>query len=402
MEHSHPPNPERVEVVKSRAGMKRAARNTAEKTHNILTENIAGLSDETLAQMTKPETLRRDIRRHKRPNQPPVPVVNNTLFALPPQYTLSSTGNNFLLYDNNIQDRLLLFGTQQSIDFLENCGHWFMDGTFNASPLQFAQIYTIHGFNNGRNIPCVYALLPNKRANTYAELLHQIQRLTNNAIPANIAIDFEMAMIQALGQVYPYSPAWGCLFHLSKNVFKRVKELGLQQRYVNDPVFRGNIRMIAALSFVPTQDVIAAFNSLCQHCGNDEQLVLDYFETNYIGELRRGRRIPPRFDHALWNVTTRVQQNLPRTNNYLEGWHNRLSGMLNSAHPSIWECIDVLKKDSALNHMLMAQMVAGAPPPLQKRVYRDVNTSIQALLQGYQLANVIAFLRGISYNLAAF
>ena len=73
MENSHPPNPERVEVVKSRAGMKRAARNTAEKTHNILTENIAGLSDETLTQMTQPETLRRDIRRHKRPNQPPVP-----------------------------------------------------------------------------------------------------------------------------------------------------------------------------------------------------------------------------------------------------------------------------------------------------------------------------------------
>ena len=104
----------------------------------------------------------------------------------------------------------------------------------------------------------IYALLPNK-ANTYAELLHQIQRLTKNAIPDDITIDFERAMIQDLGQVYPYSAAQGCLFHLSKKVFKRVKELGVQQRYVDDPVFRSNIRMIAALSFVPTQDVVAAF-----------------------------------------------------------------------------------------------------------------------------------------------
>ena len=132
MEHSHPTNPERVEVVKSRAGMKRAATNTAEKMQNILTGNISGLSDGTLAQMAKPETLRRDIRRHRSPNQPLVPAVNNTLFALPTQYTLSSTGDNFLLYDNHIQDRLLVFGAQRSIDFLEHCDHWFMDRTFNA------------------------------------------------------------------------------------------------------------------------------------------------------------------------------------------------------------------------------------------------------------------------------
>ena len=50
--------------------------------------------------------------------------------------------------------------------------------------------------------------------------------------------------------------------------------------------------------------------------------------------------------------------------------------------------------------MLMAQMLAGAPPPTQKRIYRALNTRIQNLVQGYQIANLIPFLRGISYNLA--
>ena len=51
--------------------------------------------------------------------------------------------------------------------------------------------------------------------------------------------------------------------------------------------------------------------------------------------------------------------------------------------------------------MLIAQMLAGAVPSSQKRVYRDVNASIATLVQGYSNGNIVPFLRGISYNLAA-
>ena len=91
-------------------------------------------------------------------------------------------------------------------------------------------------------------------------------------------------MISAIQRTYPLSPARGCLFHLSKNVYKKVQESGLQPLYNNDPVFRENIRMIPALSFVPIQDTVAAFDELSRHSGNAEQPVLDYYETNYIGE----------------------------------------------------------------------------------------------------------------------
>ena len=58
-----------------------------------------------------------------------------------------------------------------------------MDGTFDSFPLQFAQVYTVHAFQNGRNVVCCYALLPNKQGAAYVELLTEIQRLTNNAVP---------------------------------------------------------------------------------------------------------------------------------------------------------------------------------------------------------------------------
>ena len=63
--------------------------------------------------------------------------------------------------------------------------------------------------------------------------------------------------------------------------------------------FKGNIRMMPALSLVPLQDVILASDELCNRCGIDEQPILDYFENNYIGYLRRGQRLVPLFPHEL-------------------------------------------------------------------------------------------------------
>ena len=45
-------------------------------------------------------------------------------------------------------------------------------------------------------------------------------------------------------------------------------------------------------------------------------------------------------------------------------------------------------------------MIAGAPNPPQRRIYREVNKRIQRLVAGYQNDDIIGFLRGISYNLS--
>ena len=183
---------------------------------------------------------------------------------------------------------MLIFGTRQSLDFLSNSSNWFMDGTFKVSPPQFKQLYTVHGLSVGRHVVGAYALLPNKRLETYQEMLRQ--HLMNRLLCQSI-----MSMIGAISNIYPLVPQGGCLFHLSKCVYRHVQQLGLQEMYLNDINFRTNIRLIPALSFVLIEDTVIAFDQLAAHCGNLEQPVLDYFETNYVGELRRGRRLEPLF-----------------------------------------------------------------------------------------------------------
>ena len=84
-------------------------------------------------------------------------------------------------------------------------------------------------------------------------------------------INFKQSMMGALDQVYYVVPQKGCLFHLSKNVYKRVQNEGMLQLYMNDEEFRTNIRMISALSFVPIADTIQAFDALSNHAGNQSK-----------------------------------------------------------------------------------------------------------------------------------
>ena len=72
-----------------------------------------------------------------------------------------------------------------------------MDGTFSILPPQFAQVYTVHGLQNGRNVAGAYTLLPNKRVDNYAEVLNEIKDLTNGVNPKSIMIDFENSVISA-------------------------------------------------------------------------------------------------------------------------------------------------------------------------------------------------------------
>ena len=124
--------------------------------------------------------------------------------------------------------------------------------------------------------------MPNKMSAKYVEVLTGVQRLTHNAVPHSLMNDFESSMLSALSQIYTDIPQAGCLFYAAKNVFRSVQDIGLQQNHLTDALFRGNICMMPALSFVLVQDVILAFDELFDHCSIDEQPVLDYFESNYI------------------------------------------------------------------------------------------------------------------------
>jgi len=64
--------------------------------------------------------------------------------------------------------------------------------------------------------------------------------------------------------------------------------------------------------------------------------LITYFECTWIGILgRRGNRRPPLFPIEIWNCFNRIKENLPRTNNKIESWHNGFSAMVSCTRPII-------------------------------------------------------------------
>ena len=111
---------------------------------------------------------------------------------------------------------------------------------------------------------------------------------------------------------------------------------------------------------------------------------------NYIGRLLRHdrRREPPQVI-ALWNMHDRAIDDLPKTNNSVEGWHRKMSSAVNAHHPNIWKFFDVIRKEQCLNNAITAQAMAGHAPPPPRQQYV---TTARRIVQVVQMWDVHVFL----------
>jgi hypothetical protein len=62
-----------------------------------------------------------------------------------------------------------------------------------------------------------------------------------------------------------------------------------------------------------------------------------------------------------------TQAGLPKTNNSIEGWHRAFSSLLAASHPTIWQLIEVLKKEQHLTEIKINLFIAGQKPPSAKK-----------------------------------
>lgn len=163
-------------------------------------------------------------------------------------------------------------------------------------------------------MPLVYVLCCDKSTATYRRIFEEIVFLEPAFNPPTIVVDFELATIKAIKQVFPNANIQGCNFHFKKNIIHNLGQNGLKSRYENDVVFAHEVRMLMALGFIPPGQVVQAFeyfernaetlNVNAQNADeNVKSFVTKYFANHYIGKVRSGgERGKPQFDVQLWNV----------------------------------------------------------------------------------------------------
>ncbi|KAE9523994.1 hypothetical protein AGLY_015641 [Aphis glycines] len=314
-------NVAKIEAKKTINLIKEYAITTVTTTRAILRETSAQLPCAVVGQLPNIKCLKKTIQRSRKTVEASPANHQSYNFEIPNYVRHGDNGN----YDN----RILLFSTEKSLNVLRNSDHWFSDGTFSSCPNLFGQLYTIHAVYSSEIISLVYVLLPDKKEVTYNK------------------------MFQALKT-------------LNQAVWRKIQNYGLTTKYIEDVNFELQVRKLIA--FIPINKVVNYFEVLLAsdfYMENENVLTLliTYFETTWIGILdRRGRRRQPQYPIKIWNCSERLQSDLPKINNSIEGWHNAFSALINCKKPVIWKFISALQRDESLTKVIKEQLIAGYAP----------------------------------------
>lgn len=144
-----------------------------------------------------------------------------------------------------------------------------------------------------------------------------------------------------------------------------------------------------SLAFLPPSDVINGYSSIINDFDVEDNELINYFERVWIGEKKgRGmyyfkrfyctplvlyytnlgsRRTKPKFNLQLWNVYERVIQDLPRSNNAIEGWHNAFNNRVSIKHPSITKLAKCILREQSKFEIDIERLRTGQQPNKRKK-----------------------------------
>ncbi|KRY55030.1 hypothetical protein T03_12819 [Trichinella britovi] len=226
---------------------------------------------------------------------------------------------------------------------------WGIDGTFKVVPQWYQQLFTIHAFVASKLVPAVYCLCTGKDIGTYGyifqALIDKAAVLEVDLNPDTIICDFETALIPAIRGYFPNTRVQGCYFYFCQTVHRRVGELGLKTRYRTEEQTKRKIRILLATAFLPVPQVDTGVSLLEAGTTGTLAALFQYFRQEWMTD----ERLP------LWNVHN---VNI-RTNNHLEGWHNRLNRKAGKGHNGLYELLQLLIAEQGVMDTLIQQVLSG-------------------------------------------
>ncbi|KAI1706167.1 MULE transposase domain-containing protein [Ditylenchus destructor] len=348
------------------------------------------------------ERVQRNIRRYRKNalEEPPIPETLDELIIREPY--LRHHNEIIIKFDGYDEEnnRHLIVTTEELLDKLREYVEWGADGTlFDVVRSLFHQVWIIFVRIGTTYVPCVYCFMSAKTQIAYKFLLAQIQRMRPTAKPTAIATDFEMAEMNAFQHVYPAIQHKACFFHFAKNLFKRVIDSGLLDRYENEKGFKHEVKMIFALPFVPVNDLERAFEVLYNITDPALEQIIASLERTYFGRMHDDVRNMPRYPPYKWNLHERVKNSEPRSNNGIEAYNNQLVRKAVESRPNIWHWIRIIKEELSLAEHKIDEFQGGQPAPRRRSNYRIMDDRLRECVTRYNVAQLEHFLRNIANHL---
>jgi hypothetical protein len=253
-------------------------------------------------------------------------------------------------------------------------------------------------------------LMTSRSEEIYKRFFEELIELNNQtgldlSLPI-IITDFEQAVINATQSEFPDSIHKGCFFHFCQNLWRKIQSEGLGNEYGSNEDFSIKLRHLTALAFLSPSEIPAAFDQVKPLLPENAVRIVKYFENNYVhGRIRQMRNrtthhTPPLFSPEIWSIKDLVELGYPRTQNVVEGWHNRWSNLIGKAHVGLYTIIQEMKKEQQQTELQIKNINRGAPCPSQHNQYVNRENRILTVFNNRDNGTLINFLRGIAHNIS--
>jgi hypothetical protein len=181
----HEPNIDKLIAEDATSEMYDRIETTQEKPRTIITDVMSKLQNGSGIHLADPRNIATVLRRKKNAKYGPAASTLADITVPLPQTVTLNGDRPFVLKDSGADDpeRIIMFSTARNLSCLvepetvneggpnsRQIREWFIDGTFNIAPALFTQMFTFQKVKNGYNLPLVYALLTDKKSNTYRRM----------------------------------------------------------------------------------------------------------------------------------------------------------------------------------------------------------------------------------------
>ncbi|KAG0430043.1 hypothetical protein DMUE_5702, partial [Dictyocoela muelleri] len=388
------------EALFIRNNIYKRSRLTNEKPRDIIISELKIAPSVIIKEFPKMNILNDKITEYRKKHN-----INIISGDIPENVKFTFSNEKFLQFDSGLNDpkRYIIFTTETHLVYLENAINWYCDGTFRSCPKEFTQLYVIMGDIKNITLPLVYIFMKDKSKASYLNVFSYLKSKIKNKKKFNITIDFEMAALCALKEVFGDSDIYGCFFHFTQLLFRSIQRLGLVSEYKKNVYFREIFRMIVSLSFVPLENVKDEFHKLDFYIKSKKDIcnIYDFWNNfkntygKYIFEKEGDFSI---FSVKFWSVYERIKNDLKKTNNVLEGWNRSLNASIYQHHPGIYEIVMELKKQHALVENKINKLFIDMTNENNNNESYDM-VLIKKTLTKYNEYYGIGFLKAIAANL---
>lgn len=258
--------------------------------------------------------------------------VNPDIFQSP--YDVSAD-RSFLRGHQLIPEQILIYATDDMIEYQDKTNVILVDGTFRIAPKGFKQVLTIMGYSTELTsyFPLFYVFLPSKKQEVYKRLFKILQNMFNFDSIQYAFSDFEAGLINVLSSVMhsnQYSKVHGCRFHFAQAILRKFKKKCPQATEIQEGLIKYFLKF-PFLTQVQRDEIHKCINNY-EH-GIDE--FINYFYNTWE------KKISPDF----WSIENKCQ--LPFfTNNGIEGYHSQLSSKIHGSNPHFETTLHALKEYS--------------------------------------------------------